>query len=72
MSKVYIVKEFNDEDSTNSWRAAGNISHVYAKYEDAVEHCDDLCQYLALDRYRDEWYDSNNMLVLSIEIWSVS
>lgn len=54
--KVYIVKEWNECD-------LGTITAVYSKYEDAVEHAEDLAEYGGFERHGDRWFAGDDEMV---------
>jgi hypothetical protein len=60
---VYIVKEWNECD-------LGVNAAVYAKYEDAVLHAEDLAEYGGFERHGNRWFHDDVEMV-EIEIHKV-
>ena len=57
--KVYLVKE-----CLNSFSPTVG---VYAKYEDAVSHAEDLAEYGAFERDGDAWYNDDDYETIEVE-----
>jgi len=54
--KVYIVKEWNEED-------LGIITGVYASHYDAEEHAEELAEYGGFERHGDRWFHDDIEMV---------
>ncbi len=57
--KVYVVKE--------CLNGSGVTISVFAKYEDAVSHAEDLAEYGAFERDGDAWYNDDDYETIEVE-----
>ena len=62
--KVYIVKEWSEDEGF------GSISGVYSRYEDAIEHAEDLAEYGGFQRQGDLWFQ-DDLIMVAVDMYGV-
>jgi hypothetical protein len=62
--KVYIVKEWSEEEGFSG------VSGVYARYENAIEHAEEIAEYGGFVRQGDLWL-MDDMIMVAVDMHGV-